>query len=61
MSSLIHEECLGQFPTGSCGRNEQQEQPDPVVGRVLGSSFHLRAPAGHLWLAVCGGSVPQAL
>lgn len=32
----------------SCGRNEQQGQPDAAVGRALGSSFHVRGPAGHL-------------
>lgn len=49
MSSLIHEEHLGQLPTWSCGGNEQQEQSDPAVRRLLGSSFHLRAPC---WLCV---------
>lgn len=59
MSSLIHEQHLGQLPAWSCGRNDQQEQPGAVVRRVLGSSCHLRAPAGHLLLAVCGDSVPR--
>lgn len=43
------------------GESEQQEPPDPAVGRALGRPLQLRTSAGPLLLAVFGASVCQAL